>query len=104
MKEKCNDKEWTHCRVEKMGCNGCHYEDEPSVKSDFTVIKNTKEAEEKYEYNYSSNTYNINLNDIYALLKGKQLVCHIDLDKSFFIKMSEDELKKVCKNLKEDKH
>lgn len=27
MKEKCDDKEWMHCRVEKMGCDGCHYED-----------------------------------------------------------------------------
>lgn len=29
MKEKCTDKEWMHCRVEKMGCNGCYYEDRP---------------------------------------------------------------------------
>lgn len=27
MKEKCDDKQWMHCRVEKMGCDGCHYED-----------------------------------------------------------------------------
>lgn len=24
-KEKCTDKEWQHCRVEKMGCKGCYY-------------------------------------------------------------------------------
>ena len=29
MKEKCDDKEWMNCRVEKMGCEGCHYEDRP---------------------------------------------------------------------------
>lgn len=23
---KCGDKEWMHCRVEKMGCRGCHYD------------------------------------------------------------------------------
>lgn len=23
---KCDDKEWMHCRVEKMGCKGCHYD------------------------------------------------------------------------------
>lgn len=23
---KCGDKEWMHCRVEKMGCKGCHYD------------------------------------------------------------------------------
>jgi hypothetical protein len=22
---KCDDKEWQHCRVEKMGCKGCYY-------------------------------------------------------------------------------
>lgn len=29
MKPKCDDKEWMHCSVEKMGCDGCHYEDRP---------------------------------------------------------------------------
>lgn len=29
MKPKCGDKEWMYCNVEKMGCNGCHYEDRP---------------------------------------------------------------------------
>ena len=29
MKPKCDDKEWLHCNVEKMGCDGCHYEDRP---------------------------------------------------------------------------
>ena len=24
---KCTDKEWKHCRVEKMGCSGCYYEE-----------------------------------------------------------------------------
>lgn len=24
---KCTDKEWQHCRVEKMGCSGCYYDD-----------------------------------------------------------------------------
>ena len=23
---KCDDKEWQHCRGEKMGCNGCYYD------------------------------------------------------------------------------
>ncbi len=23
----CTDKEWKHCRVEKMGCKGCYYDD-----------------------------------------------------------------------------
>ena len=29
MNPKCGDKEWMHCNVEKMGCDGCHYEDRP---------------------------------------------------------------------------
>ena len=24
---KCGDKEWKHCRVEKMGCGGCYYDE-----------------------------------------------------------------------------
>lgn len=24
---KCTDKEWQHCRVEKMGCSGCYYDE-----------------------------------------------------------------------------
>ena len=24
---KCTDKEWQHCRVEKMGCTGCYYDE-----------------------------------------------------------------------------
>ena len=24
---KCTSKEWDHCRVEKMGCTGCHYDE-----------------------------------------------------------------------------
>ena len=24
---KCTGKEWDHCRVEKMGCTGCHYDE-----------------------------------------------------------------------------
>ncbi len=26
-KMECTDKEWQHCRVEKMGCTGCYYDD-----------------------------------------------------------------------------
>lgn len=25
-KEKCTSEEWDHCRVEKMGCAGCYYD------------------------------------------------------------------------------
>ena len=29
LKEKCEPKHWDSCRVEKMGCEGCHYTDMP---------------------------------------------------------------------------
>lgn len=28
----CGDKEWEHCRVEKMGCTGCYYDVIPKSK------------------------------------------------------------------------
>ena len=28
---KCSDKEWQHCNKEKMGCEGCFYNDEIKV-------------------------------------------------------------------------
>ena len=28
---KCSDEEWQHCNKEKMGCNGCAYNDEISI-------------------------------------------------------------------------
>ena len=28
---KCGDKEWKHCRVEKMGCNGCYYDEKTNT-------------------------------------------------------------------------
>lgn len=29
---KCGDKEWQHCRVEKMGCYGCYYDEKGEKK------------------------------------------------------------------------
>lgn len=29
---KCTDKEWQHCRAEKMGCKGCYYDIEGARK------------------------------------------------------------------------
>ena len=33
---KCTGKEWDHCRVEKMGCTGCYYDDDKEIK----ILKN----------------------------------------------------------------
>ena len=46
---KCTGKEWDHCRVEKMGCIGCYYDEiteDEYVRTDngyiFTVDKERK--------------------------------------------------------------
>lgn len=39
---KCTDKEWQHCRVEKMGCTGCHY-DEDKIQVGYYVRTNKGE-------------------------------------------------------------
>lgn len=91
MKEKCDDKEWMHCRVEKMGCEGCHYEDRPYMKSDFTIIEKGRKAQDEYGHNYGSDTYYISKDDICALLHGKQLACEINGNEySLFIVLKEE--------------
>jgi hypothetical protein len=37
---QCTEKEWNTCRVEKMGCPGCYYDDEVFFKY------NTRKEEE----------------------------------------------------------
>ena len=32
---ECTSKEWEHCRVEKMGCKGCHYTTLKEMKYQF---------------------------------------------------------------------
>ena len=36
----CTDKEWKHCRVEKMGCKGCNYDDKEEEKKEACSMKN----------------------------------------------------------------
>ena len=75
-------------------------------ESDFTIIENTREAQDEYGHNYGSETYNISLKDMYALFNGKQLACDINGNEyTLFIKISDEELKKfeklkeICENL-----
>lgn len=42
LKEKCSDEEWSGCRVEKMGCDGCHYEDRPLTAKEQIFKDNLK--------------------------------------------------------------
>lgn len=36
---RCTDKEWQHCRVEKMGCTGCYYDEEIRYKEQRTMCQ-----------------------------------------------------------------
>lgn len=38
-KEKCTDKEWQHCREEKMGCGGCYYNNKTISLQDIEQAK-----------------------------------------------------------------
>lgn len=46
--------------------------------SDFTIIENTREAENEYGHRYGSELFVITKKDIEALLKGKELACDIN--------------------------
>ena len=61
------------------------------MKSDFTIIENTEEAQNEFGHNYGSETYSISKQDIEALLNGKQLACEINGGEySLFIVLKKD--------------
>lgn len=43
MKEKCTGKQWDSCRVEKMGCSGCYYENRSDDNSKDTNMSDSLE-------------------------------------------------------------
>lgn len=54
---KCGDKEWQHCRVEKMGCKGCYYDEiEPGeyVRIHEEIAQITKKGKIDNHYIYSA--------------------------------------------------
>ena len=64
---------------------------EQKLNGDFTIIENTKEAQDEYGHNYGSDTYYISKEDIQALLDGKQLACNINGNEySLFIVLKEE--------------
>ena len=48
MKEKCDDKERKYCRVEKMGCDGCYYEDRPYTPKELIFLKHLDKMKNLY--------------------------------------------------------
>jgi hypothetical protein len=64
---------------------------EQESNSDFSIIENTREAQDEYGHNYGSDTYYISKEDIKALLDGKQLACDINGNEySLFIVLKEE--------------
>ena len=52
---KCSDKEWQHCRVEKMGCTGCYYDEiEPGeyIRIHEEIAQITKKGKIDNHYTY----------------------------------------------------
>lgn len=41
---KCDDKEWQHCGVEKMGCEGCYYDE---IEKAITMFKDLDMGNDK---------------------------------------------------------
>ena len=58
---KCTSEKWDHCRVEKMGCPGCYYDDSKLEEA----IEITNNIADMAVYNYIPN----NKNEM--VLKGK---------------------------------
>ena len=44
---KCTDNEWKHCRVEKMGCDGCYYNKKITLDDYLKKYHLTKKINEK---------------------------------------------------------
>ena len=59
-KEKCTSEEWNHCRVEKMGCSGCYYNEN----------KNENKLEEAKQW-LNDFTNIIAINKQYTITEGR---------------------------------
>lgn len=49
---KCGDKEWKYCRVEKMGCTGCYYDEKGEKKKMKEMIYSTERKIEVLDTGY----------------------------------------------------
>lgn len=104
---ECGDKEWQHCRVEKMGCPGCYYDeievgnyirtrgiigkliriefDKVDVSLKWYVLDVNKSQEvfvnKPYIENYSKNILDlIEVGDVLKIKEGKD-ICYLGLEK-----------------------
>lgn len=71
---KCGDKEWQHCRVEKMGCKGCHYDKEnieEVIKGLESLIDDRLSFLAPDDYNDENNIF---LKDVKVLREAIQII------------------------------
>lgn len=89
---KCSDKEWQHCNKEKMGCNGCFYNDEISIgeyvrtpKEGIWIISHINKPFEDDDENkvclcQNSKVAFVSINTIKQLKHSKELIDLIEED------------------------
>lgn len=71
---KCDDKEWQHCRVEKMGCKGCYYDKkniEEVIKGLESLIDDRLSFLAPNDYNDKDNIF---LKDVKVLRAAIQII------------------------------
>lgn len=71
---KCTDKEWQHCRVEKMGCSGCYYDKkniDEVIKGLESLIDDRLSFLAPDDYNDENNIF---LKDVKVLREAIQII------------------------------
>ena len=78
---KCSDKEWQHCNKEKMGCNGCAYNDEISIGEYVRTYNNGIKRIDTIWENKTVNKYGYEVGSewdgkLYSIIKTTDIVKH----------------------------
>ena len=71
---KCTGKQWDHCRVEKMGCKGCYYDEKEInevIKGLESLIDDRLSFLAPDDYNDEDNIF---LKDVKVLRKAIQII------------------------------
>ena len=62
---KCSGKEWDHCRVEKMGCKGCYYDENKNKEKGKKTKKNITRIWKSTDIDYET---------IFSRKRGKSII------------------------------
>ena len=78
---KCSDKEWQHCNKEKMGCEGCFYNDEISIGEYVRTYNNGIKRIDTIWENKTVNKYGYEVGSewdgkLYSIIKTTDIVKH----------------------------